>query len=119
MTRASRWQYVTTDAKRPSRSWTNVELAKFHYWNPNGLIAKALKSDERIHRLIEAGTVKPGWILAYGCFSGVFADNIRKYAMQRRVNPHKLRASIDCLEDAIERATVQCDAVEDVSEALS
>ena len=45
--------------------FTAKEVVCFHYFNPNGLYAKAKELENQIMEMVKAKTVQPGWLIAY------------------------------------------------------
>ena len=66
MKSVSRFEQISKTATQVGKSWSNHEVAMFHYFNPNGLIAAKSITDKKIDQLVDAGKVKSGSIIAHG-----------------------------------------------------
>ena len=100
--RLERFNYICEDATDTSDLKTNAEIARFHYFNPNGLVKRKRKNDERIWELIDAGVLNYGYYLTDGAGNYHRADNIAKLAGKRRVNTIALEVAIKLLEEHTE-----------------
>lgn len=99
----SKFEYVTKIATEPVRSWTNKEVAMFHYWNPNGILSQRQLFDKKINEFVDSGVSKSGAILAYGSLS--YLDNLeslRKLATSKRVSQRDLYVTIKMFRYSIE-----------------
>lgn len=104
MTKTSTFECIMQTATEPSRAWSNAELAKFHYFNPNGLYAAKKASDVKIDELVDAGLAKTGAILAYGGLSYFNTNLLSNLAMAKRVNRIELSVTLRGIERDIETA---------------
>lgn len=93
----NRLTYITKTATKIECTWSNKEVAQFHYFNPNGLIAQKRAMDDRISAAVDAGQCKTGAIIAYGIFNDYSANRMIKFAMQKRVNRIHLSTCIDMM----------------------
>ena len=105
MTKPSNFEHIMQTATEPSRSWSNSELAKFHYFNPNGLYAAKKASDVRIDELVEAGLAKSGAIIAYGGLSYFNTNLLSNLATSKRVGRIDLLVTLQGIERDIKAAT--------------
>jgi hypothetical protein len=96
---------ISKTAKQPAKSWTNKEVATFHYFNPNGLCAEKQALDTIISEMVDQGLCKTGAIIAYGSLNYHFTDSLRDLMQAKRVCPHKLYSVLECLRFNIESAT--------------
>src|SRR5690606_12976444 len=81
---AERYNYITLTATQASECKTNIELAQFHYFNPNGLRAQKRANDEIISQAVEQERCKGGAILAYGSMDAHYTDLLQGLAIERR-----------------------------------
>lgn len=100
----SKWESITNTATETSAKWTNSEVAKFHYFNPNGLYAAKKAVDERISEAVDAGKCASGAIIAYGIFNDYTTKQLIEYAMMKRVKWIPLSVTLSMLERDIRRA---------------
>ena len=66
MNKLTRYEAVTQDWTDDSGARSNIELARFHYFNPNGLYHRKKKMDDTINHWVDAGHIPTGWIVATG-----------------------------------------------------
>ena len=92
-------------ATEPCRSWSNTELAKFHYFNPNGLYAAKKASDAKIDELVDAGLAKSGAIIAYGGLNYFYTNMLTNLATAKRVGRISLSTILRGIERDIKAAT--------------
>jgi hypothetical protein len=104
MKTVSRFETVTKTATSVAKSWTNNEIAMFHYFNPNGLIAAKRITDEKIDKLVDEGKAKSGSIIAHGGLNYFYYDKLAKLIDKKRVNSIKLSVIIKGLKRDIESA---------------
>jgi len=96
---------ITRDADKPNlKTWSNRDVALFHYLNPNGLLAQKRKVDDRIDALVDAGKAMSGAIIAYGALSYFYTNLVAELASQSRVNWIKLSVALDGVKDDIRKA---------------
>jgi len=100
----SRFTFISETAKAPGRDWANYEVAKFHYFNPNGLLAQKRKLDKAIDDLIDAGRAMGGAAFAYGTFNYYYTDRLIQLATTRRVDSSTLRIIVSNLKDEMRKA---------------
>jgi hypothetical protein len=86
MSKASSFEYVSQTATEPNPSWSNSNVAKFHYFNPNGLYAAKKASDAKVDELVEAGLAKSGAIIAYGGLNSFNTNLLSNLATAKRVS---------------------------------
>ena len=109
MSHLSRYDHITTTATEPKTSWTNAEVAQFHYFNPNGLIQAKRALDDQISDLVYAGAVPSGWLFSYGSMASFQADRIRELAIQDRVGSITLSVAIEMLTEQNEKVAAKID----------
>lgn len=97
------FEYITETATAPARNWTLRATLQFHYFNPNGLVARKRRNDDRIAELVDAGTVPGDWHLAYGTMNSYFADRVAELAMQRRTTRAKAHSALELLREDCEK----------------
>lgn len=104
MKTVSRFEIVTQTATSVAKSWTNIEVAMFHYFNPNGLAAAKRATDEKIDKLVDEGKAKSGSIIAHGALNHFYYDELAKLINKKRVNSIDLSVTIEGLKRNIESA---------------
>ena len=98
------FNYLVSEATRPEASWSNADLANFHYFNPNGLYAAKKARDERISALVFKHDRPTGAIYAYGSMNSYNADRLMSMVNKRRVNAIKLAVTLEMLQADIDKA---------------
>lgn len=96
---------ISTTAKETAHSWTNVQKAQFHYFNPNGLYAEKRALDTIINDMVDQGLCKSGALIAYGSLNYFYTDLLAKLIHAKRVCPHELYSVLSGLRFNIELAT--------------
>ncbi|CAB5195107.1 hypothetical protein UFOVP168_50 [uncultured Caudovirales phage] len=96
---------IIKTATEVSRSWSNADVANFHYHNPNGLVKQKWELNARITAAVEAGKCKSGAIFAYGTLNDYAEKQIIRLASYKRVSSTALRVAISMMERDI--ATVE------------
>jgi hypothetical protein len=81
-----RYEYITKTATAPKANWANRDLVRFHYFNPNGLVAKKIELDKQISALVDQGKCKTGAIIAYGSLDFFHRDELYKLLSKSKVN---------------------------------
>ena len=104
MSKLSSFEFISQTATKPSRSWSNTELAQFHYFNPNGLYAAKKASDVKIDELVDAGLAKSGAIIAYGGLNYFHTNLLSKLAMAKRVGRINLLVTLESIKRDIATA---------------
>jgi len=99
MSYRSKYNHVANTATEPKNSWTNLEVAQFHYFNPNGLVQAKRKLDDQIADLVDAGIVPSGWHLAYGTMSDFEVNQIIDLTHKKRVGRISLFVAIKMLTE--------------------
>lgn len=97
------WETITS-AATPSADWSNTDIARFHYFNPNGLYAKKKATDDRIEEGVDIGKYKFGAHIAYGSLNNYATKEMMKLATQKRCSRIQLAVAISMLEDDILKA---------------
>jgi len=98
------FEFVTKTATEVGRSWSNKQVAQFHYFNPNGLFAEKMAINEEISRAVNAGSLPAGYVIAYGTMNSYNTDRLAHHAMLRLVNGTALRVTLSMLRADINRA---------------
>jgi hypothetical protein len=98
----------------PSKSWPANAVAKFHYFNANGLIARAKAADDRAMDLYHRGLATGGFAVYLSVYSGTFADGVRELAMMKRTSWNKLHVSLSLLKRDVAQRERCCDDLETV-----
>lgn len=82
----------------------------FHYFNPNGCVAKFREQYQRIFDALDEGNpnVRSGWLLAYQC--DIYQDAISRMAMSKAF-PN--RVSVAVAIAGVERATIKLEKLLD------
>lgn len=100
----NRFEFVSSVAAKPSRSWTHREVLYFHYFNPNGLYAQKKAVDVEIDKLVEEGLAKFGAIVAYGSLDSYHLNQLRNLVDKKRVGCIELSVALDGLRSRIKTA---------------
>lgn len=98
------YRFVTEKATETQNSWTNKEIAMFHYFNPNGVYAQKKAVDARIDTLVDEGKAKSGAIIAYGALNYYYADHLSALIGKKRVKHGDIYSVIRGLQWDIENA---------------
>jgi hypothetical protein len=80
-----RYGYITKTATESKSSWSNVDLVRFHYFNPNGLVAEKIALDAQINALVDQGKCKSGAVIAFGSLDDFYREELRKLISKKRV----------------------------------
>ena len=90
-------------ATEPGRGWTNKNVALFHAFNPNGIVAQKRLRDDAVSKLVNDGVVPSGWLLAYGRFSNYPTEELMRIAGLPAVSVKKsrVRTLISMISDDI------------------
>ena len=100
-----RWEEVSKTATEPDlKRWTNSDIAKFHYFNPNGIAAKKRTMDECISQAHKDGRCLSGAIIAYGSFNHFSLDKLSHLAMLKKVKWIRLSVTINMMEEDLRAA---------------
>jgi hypothetical protein len=93
------FEYITQTATAPKTTWSGRELVRFHYFNPNGVMAAKLALDKEISKLVNDGKCNTGAIIAYGSLNYFYVDKLRDLLDMKRVNGMEAYLVIKCLEE--------------------
>lgn len=104
MNHVSRFEQVTKTATAVCNSWTNREVAMFHYFNPNGLLAAKKITDDQVSKLVDDGKAKSGAIMAYGSLNFFYYDHLSKLINKKSVRHVDLVVTLQGLRTDIESA---------------
>lgn len=88
-------------AKKPAKSWSSVALAKFHYFNDNGIVAAKRALDSRIRDAVNAGKVSNGWHFAYGSLNDYHVNKLGELATRSRAKSWDVTYAVAKLEEMI------------------
>lgn len=92
-------EYIKNKAIAPSRSWSSIQVARFHCHNKNGLFKKILDNVNVVRVLIEQDQVDYGWSYSSGIDGARFhLDDLLEMVRAGRVNRFRLQASIKMAE---------------------
>jgi len=61
----AKFETVTRTATEVGKSWTNVEINQFHYFNPNGAVAIYNAAFNKLIKAVDNVNVMGGALLAY------------------------------------------------------
>ena len=101
----NRFDYISRAATEAKPSWTNKEVAAFHYFNPNGLYQQKLVNDHAITELVNAGTVRSGWHYAHGTMSDFETNELIKLNNKNRIGRIELAVVLNMLQDQITKTS--------------
>ena len=99
-----RFKLVTETAQKCLPSWSNKDKVRFHLWNPNGIMAERLESDERIRAVVDSGLAKSGALLAYGSLCNYHTSKLLDLALKGRVSHHEAHYYVKQIEREIASA---------------
>jgi len=100
----NQFKYISETATEPHKAWTNKQIAQFHFFNPNGLLAQKKQTDEQIDKLVDSGKASTGAFIAYGSLNKFYWEKLCTLIGQKRVNGADLSATLKGLRHAIEKA---------------
>jgi len=103
MNRLEKYLHISEKATAPNKHWSNIDLLKFEYFNPNGAHALKMKLNDAICDAVDANIVKCGWHVAYGFLNDYHTSMIRELAMKKRATDFEARY----YGDAIRRQYIQ------------
>lgn len=101
MTRLERYELITEVATEVGSDWSNVEVAKFHYFNPFGLAARKRELNREVADAVSSGRVNSGALIAFGSFNDSATNAMYKHASKKKLSSHKLYTAIVMLEKDI------------------
>ena len=90
--------YLLETATKQSPSWTNKEIAMFHYLNDNGVFKAFNKMCDTIRDYVDAGVIPSGWHYAYGSFNNYYTDRLEEMYRRKRLNTLELEVIIEGIE---------------------
>ena len=99
------FEMITKLATEADAKWSNKEKVLFHYFNPNGMLAKKRATDELINAAVDAGKAKTGAIIAYGSMNHFNEDRLYQMLDLKRVDRIKLKVVLEMLASDIKAAT--------------
>lgn len=95
------WEHIT-EVANTDKGLNAADTVSFHYFNLAGLYAEKAAIDERIRALVEAGTIKEGWLIAHGSLDGS-ADKLISL-VNKKVTRKQVNQACFFIRYAIERA---------------
>jgi hypothetical protein len=98
------FEQITQTATQTQRSWTNKQIAQFHFFNPYGLMAQKRATDTLINELVDAGKAKTGAHIAYGSMNDFYWKELYKLVDKKRVNSIDLSVTLSGVRDTIKQA---------------
>ena len=107
-----RYTMITETATETGNDWSNIEIAKFHAFNPNGLVARKRIVDTKISDAVVNGTAISGAIIAFGSLNDFSTNAIFEIATQKRLVGYKLYAACAMLEKDIAAAEQFLETIE-------
>jgi hypothetical protein len=96
-----RYELVTGDTVITNFE-SNHEMAKYHYFNANGVSAKHREMMSTLLQLAEDGIINSGWLLSHD--SDYHLDHLMKFAMQQRCRLWDVRYHVNEIRKDIDRA---------------
>ena len=98
------WDQVMETATQPGKNWSNKNIARFHYFNPNGLFEQWRAMTNTIGDYVKYGSIFSGWNLVYGNFDDTYIKELIDLAVDRkRVSAIDLNVCIKGIERKIKR----------------
>lgn len=101
---ANKFKAITETATKVASNWSNRDIARFHYFNPNGLISTKRVTDQKINALVESGRAKSGSIIAHGSLNYFYYDVLAKMIDKKSVSRVDLIVALNGLRRDIEQA---------------
>lgn len=98
-------------AKKPAKSWGAVAVAKFHYFNDNGIVAAKRALDDRIRAAVDSGKVPSGWHFAYGSFNDYHVKALGEITTKRRSKSWPVQYAVKRIEELIAETDAKLDAL--------
>ncbi len=106
------FEFVTREATSIEQITNVKSRAAFHYWNPNGLIQAKRALNDRISDLVEAGTIRYGWHLAYGTLNDFWENEMIRVAMKSRPSRREYDLAAQLLRENNEKVEAKVAEVE-------
>ena len=98
-------------AKKPAKAWGAVTLAKFHYFNDNGIVAAKSALDDRVRAAVDAGKVPHGWHFAYGSFNDYHVKALGEITTKGRAKMWDVQYAVKRLEELIAKVDAKLAAL--------
>jgi hypothetical protein len=99
-----KYQYITKQAIKPESSWSNADLALFHYSNPNGLMAEKDALNKQISELVDQGKCKEFAVIAYGSLNTLLPDRLYGLVNKKRVSTSDVCYTLTALKQSVIKA---------------
>lgn len=106
-----RFDLVTETATKCLDSWSNKDKVRFHYFNPNGVMAKRRVSDDRVRNMVDSGFAKSGALLAYGSLNSYHTEKLATLLQKQRVTNFEAEYYVRQIEREILQAEAFIDSV--------
>ena len=111
-------EYITTYATEIWPEWSRDQIAKFHAFNPNGLVAEKRKNDDAIFDLVDAGLVPVDWIDKYGSRADYETEKMYKVAKHHRVGRDSFTIATRMLKRQIADTKARIEIAKSTNEKL-
>jgi hypothetical protein len=97
----------------------NKQLAEFHLYHENGLVALMEKNDKRIRSAIDSGLILSGWIFAHGWIANEYhISRLRKLADMKRIPTFKLTLRINSMKSDYVKVCKLLDRLQNINPRL-
>ena len=100
----AKFNHIVALATETKASWSNIDQARFHFMNPNGLWAEKVASDAQVAELVDLGKANYGVIIAYGSGNLFAMLGLLKLCESGRVNGIELSVVLEMLRADIAKA---------------
>jgi hypothetical protein len=103
---------VANTATKCLDSWSNIDKVRFHYFNPNGIMAKRRVSDDKVRAMVDSGFAKSGALLAYGSLNNYHTEKLTNLILQKqRVTDFEANYYVEQIEKEIANAEAFIDSI--------
>lgn len=91
--------------------WSNKYKLMFHMYNPNGVLERRNRSDDRIRALVESGFTNSGALYVHGSFNDYHYSKLVELSYAARVSTFDLNYHVIELEHEIAAANAFIDSI--------
>ena len=92
-------------------SWSNKYKLMFHMYNPNGVLERRNRSDDRIRALVDSGFANSGALYAHGSFNDYHYAKLVELSYAARVPSFDLNYYVTELERELAAADAFIDSI--------
>ena len=102
---------VTSTATKCLDSWSNIDKVRFHYFNPNGIMAKRRVSDDKVRAMVDSGFAKSGALFAYGSLNSYHTEKLMEIVQKQRVTDFEAEYYVEQIQKEIASAEAFIDSI--------